>query len=32
MTATLEVTEMEFMEDGEYAGADTDRMYPTMKG
>ena len=32
MTATLEVVEMEFMEDGEYAGADTDRMYPTMKG
>ena len=34
MTATLEVTEIAFMEDGEEAEANavTDRMYPTMKG
>jgi hypothetical protein len=33
MTATLEVTEMAFMEDGaEEENAVTDRMYPTMKG
>jgi|TARA_R110001599_G_scaffold248548_1_gene448492 hypothetical protein len=35
MTATLEVTEIAFMEDGEEeeeANAVTDRMYPTMKG
>lgn len=34
MTATLEITEMAFMEDGEEAEANavTDRMYPTMKG
>jgi hypothetical protein len=32
MTATLEVVDMEFMEDDEYGGVDVDRMYPTMKG
>lgn len=33
MTATLEVTKIEFMEDGgKKAGSVTDRMYPTMKG
>ena len=33
MTATLEITEMAFMEDGEEEeDAVTDRMYPTMKG